>query len=146
MEETEGWCDEIIQTHMSINTGGPSPAQWSVDDTPSGMSSNASSARRPSAANGGMGGNASTNSTSRTNGRVWRRKYAYDPWTKRPVVMGVTQRRFWCWETSSSGWWIGFTFLVRTRTTSLAVVWLCCTHIGLHYVMYAWMYMHTHTH
>ena len=147
MEGTEVWRDENMKPYISVSAGGPSPAQWSVNDTPSGVSSNASSrqssARRPasmpSTAAGGGVGNASTSSTSRTNERVWRRKYAYDPWTKRPVVMGVTQRRFWCWEVSSSGWWIGFTFLVRARTHvhSLAFTasWWCA---------WGWRQWHVH--
>ena len=48
--------------------------------------------------------------------REFHRVYAYDPWTKRPVVIKMSSvRRFWCWEFGQSGWWIGFTFLVRRR-------------------------------
>ena len=53
--------------------------------------------------------------------REFHRIYAYDPWTKRPVVIRMRNvRRFWCWEFNQSGWWIGFSFLVRRRPPLLA--------------------------
>ena len=61
--------------------------------------------------------------------REFHRIYAYDPWTKRPVVIRMRNvRRFWCWEFNQSGWWIGFSFLVRRRPPLVAPPLLCARH------------------